>query len=225
MGWLGRTINSSIGKKFIMAFTGISLILFLLFHLAGNLTLYAGKDAFNAYVATLDTVKPIVRIVEVGLALVFLFHIFNGIKLWIENRKARPVNYAVNGSSKNSTFYSRTMIHSGSIILIFLILHLTTFWATFNFTGHPVDGSHEYFDIIIYFFQKWWYALIYFIAMILLGFHLNHGFQSAFQTFGWNHNKYFPMIQKIGSIYAIVVAVGFGSLPVYFYLSSVLGGN
>ncbi len=223
MGWLSESLNSSIGKKFVMAVTGICLILFLIVHLAGNLTLFAGAEAFNAYVHTLEPFKPIIRVIEVILALVFVFHIVNGVRLWIANRQARPERYAVNAASKNSSYFSRTMLSTGSIVFIFLILHLSSFWATFNFQGHPETGEFEFFEIVVYFFSMPWYAVFYIIAMVLLGFHLNHGFQSAFQTFGWNNSKYFPVIEKIGQIYSVVMAVGFGSMPVYFLFF--YGGN
>ncbi len=217
MSWLSTFANSSVGKKFVMAVTGSLLILFLIIHLAGNLTLYFGEEAFNGYVSTLDVVKPLIRVIEVILALVFIFHIINGVRLWIENRKARPNRYKINAASENSTLFSRTMLLSGSIIFIFLVMHLSTFWWAFNFSGEAVkDGVHQYYNIVTGWFQSPVYAGAYIIAMILLGFHLNHAFQSAFQTFGWNHKKYTPFIKKLGTLYAIVMAVGFASIPIYF---------
>ncbi|MBU0560816.1 MAG: succinate dehydrogenase cytochrome b subunit [Bacteroidetes bacterium] len=223
MGWLIRSINSSIGKKFIMALTGLSLILFLAVHLIGNLTLYWGPEAFNGYVQTLDVVKPIIRVVEVILALVFISHIFYGVWLWIINKIAKAGKYAVNASSKNSSVYSRTAIISGSIIFIFLVLHLSTIWFAFNFGYSPSDAPHEYYNMLIVWFKDPIYSGFYVIAVILLAFHLNHGFQSAFQTLGWNHTKYFPFIKFVGSLYALIMGVGFASFPIYFYFFS--GGN
>ncbi len=223
MSWLYTSLNSSIGKKFVMAVTGTFLILFLVIHLAGNFTLLGGPEAFNGYVKTLDVVKPIIRIIEIVLAAVFILHIFNGLKLWLENRRARPEKYAVNASSKNSDIFSRTMVQTGSIVFIFLILHLSTFWYAFNFAGHPSEESNAYFGIVADWFANPFYALFYVFAMILLGFHLNHGFQSAMQTFGWNNSRYFPIIEKIGTLYAIVMAVGFSIFPIYFLFF--YGGN
>jgi len=222
MGWILKFANSSIGKKFVMAVTGLSLILFLVVHLAGNLTLYIGEEVFNGYVATLDIVKPLIRVVEVILALVFIFHIYNGVKLWYENRKAKPIKYKVNASSENSTFSSRWMIWTGGIVFIFLVTHLSTLWYAFNFGIHGAD--HSYYNIVMEWFSYLWYVVLYVIAVVLLGFHLNHGFQSAFQTFGWTHKKYTPVIEKIGTLYAIVMAAGFASIPIYFFISS-LGGK
>ncbi|MEE9432053.1 MAG: succinate dehydrogenase cytochrome b subunit [Melioribacteraceae bacterium] len=223
MGWLLKSLNSSIGKKIVMAVTGLSLILFLVLHLINNILLYAGRDIFNANVAMLDSVKPFVRVVEVIFALIFFFHIYNGIRLWFQNRKAASGKYAVNASSENSSVYSRTMMLSGSVILIFLISHLATIWRTFNFgMGHA--KPHDYYGVLEQWFTDPFYSLFYVVAMILLGFHLNHAFQSMFQTFGLHHKKYSPLIEKLGTIYAIVMAVGFASIPIFFYISS-LGGN
>jgi len=219
-----KFLNSSIGKKLMMAVTGSFLIIFLIVHLIGNITLFFGAEAFNGYVGALDVVKPLIRVIEVILLAVFLLHIFNGLKLWLENKRARGVNYKVNGSSENTDLYSRTMVLSGSIIFIFLVSHLGTFFWRFNvYDPMGLANIHQYFDIVVYFFGIWWYVILYVIAMVLLGFHLNHGFQSAFQTFGWNHKKYFPLIQKIGTIYAVFMAIGFASMPIYFFFF--YGGN
>jgi succinate dehydrogenase / fumarate reductase cytochrome b subunit len=224
MGSFMKFINSSIGKKLTMAITGSFLLIFLVIHLIGNITLFFGPIAFNSYVSALDVVKPLIRVIELVLLAAFVLHIFNGVRLWIENKIARGTNYKVNGSSENSDLFSRTMFVTGSIVFIFLVLHLGTFFWRFNV--HDPEGlanHHLYFDIVVSFFQIWWYVILYVVAVLLLGFHLNHGFQSAFQTFGWNHKKYFPLIKKIGTIYAIIMAVGFASMPIYFFLF--FGGN
>lgn len=223
MGWLFRSLNSSVGKKFIMAVTGLCLISFLVIHLIGNLTLFGGPEMFDSYVETLDVIKPFIRVIEVVLALIFIFHIFNGVRLWFENKAARPVKYKVSGTSKNTDFSSRTMFITGSITFIFLVLHLSTIWYAFNVTGHPETGSHEFYEIMVYWFQNKIYAVFYVVAVGLLVFHLNHGFQSAFQTFGWNHNKYFPLIEKIGLVYSLIMGIGFASIPLYFIFF--VGGN
>src|SRR3989339_1289409 len=212
MGWVWKSLNSSIGKKLVMAITGLALMLFLIVHLAGNLSLYGGKDAFNNYVGLLEHIKPFIRVIEIILALIFILHIFNGIRLWIENKQARPQGYSVNGSRKNTTVFSRTAFITGSIVFIFLVIHLQSIWYKFNYSGSELD----LYTITTEWLQVWWYAALYLIAVILLGFHLNHGFQSAFQTFGWNHKKYFPLIEKIGTIYALIMTIGFASIPIYF---------
>ncbi len=222
MGWFLQSLTSSIGKKILMASTGILLILFLIVHLVGNLTLYADSTGewFNAYAGTLGSI-PLIRVIEALLGLLFLLHIIYALRLWYENKKARPVKYAVNASSKNSTIFSRTMVFTGSTIFIFLVIHLRTFWWGHNFVGHA--EGHTLFDLVVESFQTPWYSIVYIIAMIIMGFHLNHAFQSAMQTFGWRHKKYTPLLETLGTIYAIVMAAGFASIPIYFLLF--YGGN
>lgn len=222
MGWFLNALNSSIGKKILMAVTGVCLMLFLIIHLINNLSLFGGPRLFNTVVKNLDAIKPLVRVIEVILVLIFVFHIYDGIRLWYENKKARPVKYKINASSENTDIFSRTMIWSGSIIFIFLVIHLRTFWVSFNL-GHPLALSHNYYQIVAEAFQNPIYSGFYIAAMILLGFHLMHGFQSAFQTFGWNNRKYFPLIQKLGLIYTLIMVIGFASIPLYFLFF--YGGN
>jgi len=228
MSWLSKFLTSSIGKKFIMAVTGSFLLIFLIIHLIGNFTLFFGPNTFNGYVKTLDVIKPLIRVIEVVLLAAFVFHIFYGTLLWLEDKKMQGGKfigkYRINASRQNSSFSSRTSFVTGSIVFIFLVLHLGTFFWRFNV--HDPEGlanTHEYFNIVSGFFQIWWYVALYVIAVLLLGFHLNHGFQSAFQTFGWNNKKYFPLVQKIGTIYAIIMALGFASMPIYFFFF--YGGN
>ncbi len=212
MGWFWKFTNSSIGKKLVMTVTGILLIIFLIIHLAGNLTLYWGAKAFSTYASTLELIMPLLRIIEVLLALVFIFHIINGIRVWWGNKKSKGVENKISAKSKNSSIFSRTMIQSASIIFIFLVIHLDTIWYPYNLG----NGAENLYGIVTGLFMIPLYSWFYIFAMALLGFHLNHGFQSAFQTMGWNHKKYFPLIQTVGTIYAILVAAGFASLPIYF---------
>jgi succinate dehydrogenase / fumarate reductase cytochrome b subunit len=211
MGWFWQSVNSSIGKKILMAFTGVLLIIYLIIHLAGNLTLFFGAKAFTSYAGILEMIKPLIRVIEVLLAAVFILHIFSGGWVWWENKLAKGKNYKVNAKAKNSSLFSRTMIQSGSLIFIFLIIHLKTIWYPYNFTGQD-----NLYKIVSGNFMSPIYSWFYILAMILLGFHLNHGFQSAFQTMGWNHKRYFPLVQALGTIYSVVIAAGFASLPIYF---------
>jgi succinate dehydrogenase / fumarate reductase cytochrome b subunit len=115
------------------------------------------------------------------------------------------------------------MIVTGSIVLIFLVMHLSTFWAAFNLSGSHETVNPQYYNIVVDWFQSPVYAIAYVISVLLLGFHLNHGFQSAFQTFGWHNKRFFPFVQKLGTVYALVMAIGFASIPLYFLLFH--GGN
>ena len=215
MKWLITFTNSSIGKKYLMGTTGLLLCLFIAQHLIGNMMLFGGKDMFNAYVKTLSSFKPLVRFVEVILSIIFTIHIVNAIKLSRENRKAGSLAYQSNASSENSDVSSRTMGISGSIILIFLITHLSTIWYRFQ----QVHGADEYYDIVIgseVGFGNPLYVCLYTIAMILMGFHLRHGFQSAFTTFGLSNSKYKNLIEKISIIFWFIIPAGFASIALWF---------
>jgi len=220
MGWVSDSLNSSIGKKFIMALTGTLLMMFLLVHLIGNIMLYFGPEAFNTYVKILESVKPLIRVIEVILAIIFIFHIYNGIRLWFQNKSANPTKYAVNATRKNTDVSSRSMIITGSFVLLFLIIHLYTFWAKFNFSD--LTENEKFYTFVTTSFKDPLFAGVYFVAMIFLGYHLNHAFQSAFQTFGWNSRKYGEFVKKLGFWYSVIVSAVFASIPLYFFL---MGGK
>ncbi|MBK8944196.1 MAG: succinate dehydrogenase cytochrome b subunit [Ignavibacteriae bacterium] len=224
MSWLLERLNSSIGKKIIMAITGLSLLFFLVVHLINNLLLFAGPEIFNSNVEQLESIKPLIRIVEIILLAIFVLHIYNALKLYFENKKAKPHKYAIDASSQNSTFYSRYMTVSGIIILVFLIIHLATFWRTFNFEAHQLNVEFPFYVIVQEAFANPIISIFYFIVMIFLGIHLNHAFQSAFQTFGLRHTKFTSMVERLGTFIAIVITIGFASIPVFFYIAS-LGGK
>ena len=215
MGWLTKFIQSSIGKKVLMATTGILLAFFLVMHLIGNLTLFGGADMFNSYVIKLSSMKPIVRVSEVILTLIFLAHIINGFNLTRKNKLAKPIGYELN-TNATSSFFSRNMGFSGSIVLIFLIIHLATFWRTFQ-QSHGVDV--DYYHIVTASsigFGNPLITVIYIFAIILLGFHLQHGFQSAFQTFGVIELKYKSIINIIAFLFWFIIPALFISIAIYF---------
>ena len=215
MKWFFTFISSSIGKKYVMGTTGLLLCLFIAQHLIGNIMLFGGKDMFNTYVKTLSSFKPLVRTIEVVLTIIFVVHIINSIKLSIANRKSGSVKYKSNSSSEISSFSSRTMGISGSIIFIFLITHLSTIWYSFQ----QVHGSDEYYDIVVgseVGLANPYYTILYTVAMILLGLHLRHGFQSAFSTFGLSNSKYKSIIENISIIFWLVIPSGFAFIALWF---------
>lgn len=219
MGWLTQSFSSSLGKKYIMALSGIFLIIYLVIHLFGNSFLYFGKDAFNLYVDTLtkSELHYVIMIIEVVLFLGFILHAYEGIKLTLQNWNARPDRYAAKPENPQSTPASRTMWVSASIIFIFLVVHLQNFWYQFKTGQIGHEGQMTMYDKVMEAFQNPYYVVLYVIAMFLLGFHLWHGFQSAFQSLGLYHKKYRPLIVNLGRIYAVVVSLGFASMPIYFY--------
>ena len=211
MNWITGILGSSIGKKLLMAVTGLSFCGFLAAHLAGNLTIYGGKDAFNGYAKHLHALGPLLTVAELVLLSLFIVHVITGLVLFLGNRKARPVRYAVNKSAGGETFGSATMPYTGALILAFIIFHL----INFSF----VDKTNTtIFDILANAFSKPGYVLIYILAMVVVAIHVSHGFWSTFQTVGANHPKIMPSIRTVGTAFAVLVGIGFGFLPIYIFL-------
>ena len=208
---------SSIFRKLIMAITGLFLISFLFIHLVINLfTLAPTKDLFNDAAHFMAT-NPVIFAMQYILALGFLIHIIMGIKLTIQNKMARSQNYAYNNMSSNTDFSSRSMIISGGLIIIFLILHLRDYFYQMKFVGLP-EGTTDY-DLVVTLFSNPFYTAVYVFSFIVLGFHLNHGFKSAFQSVGANHNKYNPVIKAISTGYSIMIALGFSTIAIYHFIN------
>jgi len=212
---------SSIAKKVYMAIAGLFLISFLLVHLGINLCLLRndGGEWFNAASHFMGS-NYIIKVFEVFLFLGFILHIIIGVILQLQNWFARPVRYKVEGYSHTS-FFSKYMIHTGVIIFIFLVIHLSNFyfvkhgWVT---TPEGVTDNHDFYTMARLLFENTAYSAMYIFFMIILGFHLNHAFQSSFQTLGLNHSKYMPGIKLIGTIYSIVVPLGFIIIPFSYLL-------
>lgn len=222
MTWFFKFMNSSIGKKILMALTGFLLCGFLITHLLGNLLLFVGEEAFNDYVYNLKSLGVLLKVAELGLAGLFLAHIVNGIKLSLENKDSKFIENDINDAAANSTVASRTMPYTGGIILIFLILHLYHFWFRFN----VVETGMTYYQIVLsseYGFGNPILSGFYIICMGLLAFHLRHGFQSAFRSLGFNNQKYIPFIEMVGVFFWFIIPVGFASIP--FYFGFIAGGN
>lgn len=226
MNWFSTFITSSIGQKIIMSLTGLFLIIFLLVHLAGNLQLIQGDggEAFNIY-AHFMTTNPLIKFTSYGLYFFILLHAVQGILLAKKNRGARgKVRYAVT-SNKNVSWASKQMALLGTLIFVFLCIHMGDFWYQMKFTNNLAMLEYEgvdyavkdlYSKVSLTFMQPW-FVVLYVVSMVVLAFHLLHGFQSAFQTLGINHHKYTPIIKFIGKVYALVIPAGFAIIPLYFY--------
>ena len=212
MNWLKRTLWSSIGKKLLMAITGLSFCAFLAGHLAGNLTIYAGKDAFNSYAEHLHSLGPLITVAEVGLLVFAIVHVVTGLSLFYQNLTARTERYAVNKSAGGRSFGSATMPYTGVFLLIFIVMHLLNF--------HFVDKSETTIaQLVTQAFQSPLWVIFYVLAMIAVALHVSHGFWSAFQTVGANHPKYMPIITFCSIVFSLVIGFGFGLLPIYVALT------
>ncbi|AWU39719.1 succinate dehydrogenase [Blattabacterium punctulatus] len=207
-------IQSSIGQKVVMATTGIFLMSFLLIHLSVNLFLFYGEEAFNNAVFFMRK-NIFIRILEYVLALGFIVHILFGIKLHLKNEKSKgKVDYSLKKSF--ITFSSKTMIYTGFLILCFLILHLMNFTIPMKYNS---NANSDYI-IVITLFKNPLYTLIYVFSFLVLGIHLNHGFQSSFQSLGFYKKKKFFWIKKLGFFYFLFVCSGFSIIAIWFFFNS-----
>lgn len=225
MNWFFKFLTSSIGKKLIMSLTGVFLIVFLKVHLLGNLQLLYndGGEAFNVY-GHFMTTNPLIKFTSYGLYFFILLHAIQGILIARKNKMSRGSNYAVKKPSGTS-FASRNMALLGSLVFVFLVIHMGDFWYAMKFTDslemvnysgveEPVKNLYKKVALT---FEQPWFVVLYVVSMIVLALHLIHGFQSAFQTLGLNHKKYTPFIKIVGILYSILIPLGFAIIPLCFF--------
>ena len=250
-----QTLSSSLGKKLIMALTGLFLCTFIIVHLGGNLFLFANDEGygFNLYANFLTHFPPI-EVVAYLLYLAILVHTLYAIILTTKNRKSRPVGYASQSKSPAS-WSSKNMGMLGSILFLFIVIHMSDFWYNYKYThtvGYkeyrtnvltnertvtaftPTDLNFEHSattdgDVEIVrvkdlhakvseSFHNPLYVAFYVLAMVAVAFHLLHGFQSAFQTLGWTHRKYTPVVQFIGTwFFGVIIPIGFALMPIVYF--------
>tara|TARA_A100001011_G_C14022737_1_gene720167 strand:+ start:53 stop:712 length:660 start_codon:yes stop_codon:yes gene_type:complete len=207
-------LNTTIGKKIIMALSGFFLSIFLVVHLSGNLLLFKGAEAFNQYVVFLHSTKLLLRIAEVGLVSIFLIHIINGFYLTIINRKASNNRYLVSPTNKTTSLSSRSMIISGIMVLLFLVVHIRTFWVNFQLQAPDFD----FYKLVSgndFGFGRPEITLFYIICICFLSLHLKHGFESAFKTFGVVNYSYKSIIGLVSIFFWLIIPLGFISVVIY----------
>ena len=205
--------SSSVGQKVLVGLTGLFLCTFLVVHLSGNTLLFKqdGGKAFNTYSEFMAT-NTVIRTLEIVLAAGFLIHMIFGVSTWIGNRLSRTKRYMVNRASENSAFSSRITFITGSVVFIFLVVHLRSFFVPSRFATGPAPSMY---DLVRTAFYNPIYDGFYVIAMALLGYHLRHGFQSAFQTFGLRpgHEK---LIDWVAVVFWLLIPIGYAVMPLYF---------
>ena len=228
--------TSSIGKKFTMGATGLFLVTFLIVHCAINSMIFFndGGETFNHWGHFMGT-NIIIRTMEIGLMVFLLLHIIQGLTLWAQNRNARPVKYSMKRTDGKSKWYSKSMGLLGTLILIFLIMHLWHFWTPSRFGGigsipalketnlttYSNQEVHNLYQEMLNIFTGPYSPVIvgvYVLGVISLFWHLLHGVQSALQTFGVNHKRYTPIIKGIGFVYSLVICLLFASMPLAMHL-------
>jgi succinate dehydrogenase / fumarate reductase cytochrome b subunit len=217
---LSRTFFlTTIGKKYLMGVTGLVWVGFVMAHMAGNMLILISPALYNAYGHAIVSNKPLLYVAEAALVFAIAAHASLGILLTKENRSARPRGYAVNpNGEKGASVASKTMAPQGALILAFVISHLNTFkygsyYAT-NVNGVEMRDLHR---LVLEVFRQPGYVVWYVVCLVLLGFHLSHGVGSIFQSLGLKNDKWAPTIKKLSVAYAVIVALGFLSQPIYVF--------
>lgn len=224
MGKTAKFLGSSVGRKITMALSGLFLCSFLVIHLTINLfALQANRDKppesfwgagmFETY-GDFMAHHPIIRPLEWGLFAGFLLHAILGIYLYLLNRKARPVQYEVNKAGENSTWSSRFGWLTGILVGVFLVVHVNTFFVQSRFFG-----QQPMIRLMIEAFSSPAYVVFYLVALVFLAYHLKHGFQSAFQTFGLRAGKFEKLVNAVGVVFWLLIPIGFAIIPLYFLLA------
>jgi succinate dehydrogenase / fumarate reductase cytochrome b subunit len=213
--------TSSIGKKFAMGLTGLFLITFLIVHAGVNACIFVNDngETFNA-AAHFMSHNWVVRIMEIGLFAGLIIHIVQGLLLWKQNNAARPVKYNQSDANKNSKWFSRSMGLLGTLLLLFLVIHISKFFLDTKIALYGGgDAEHNLYNSMKGEFAKWWIVAIYIFGVVSLFWHLLHGFSSAFQTLGVNHKRYTPIIKSIGVGYSFIICLLFALMPLAFYFN------
>lgn len=221
--------RASVARKAIVSLSGLFLVVFLLVHLGVNLTLLAGADAYNTAAHFMGT-NPLILAMRPVLVLGFLVHIGVSAWIWAGNLQARPQRYAMVDPAGGSTWAARNMLVLGALVLAFLVLHLASFSITLAFGTPPTTDLHgavvkDVYALVTGRFSVWWYSGVYLVAMVLLGLHLSHGFQSALQTLGLSDAGWRRRWTLVGTLYSVFVAAGFASLPAFFLVRTLLGST
>ncbi len=226
MNIIRNIFGSSLGKKYVMAVSGFVLFLFVIGHLAGNLQIFIGPEAINRYGHFLQSNPELIWPARLGLLLMVFLHVWSAIKLSIENKAARPVEYA-SYKPIASSYASRTMLMSGLIIFAFIVYHLLHFTvqlAYVNGTGQKfsdlmdLEKRHDVFRMMVIGFNNIWVSGFYVIGMGLLCLHLSHGVSSMFQSIGWKNKAYGPCLDKMARVFAILIFLGYVSIPLAILL-------
>ena len=218
MKW-SELFTSSVGKKLVMSLTGLFLILFLVIHVSLNACIWAndGGKMFNEGAHFMGS-SVVPRILEIGLMLGFLVHIVQGLVLEFQNRSKRKKGYKISMGNKGSKWYSRSMGLLGTLILIFLIIHLSDFWIpNRNNQGWLLGEELNLYERMKLIFQNELIVIVYILGCISLAWHLLHGFQSSFRTIGVSNKRYLALLNGIGIGFSLIVSLAFAMMPVSFY--------
>jgi succinate dehydrogenase cytochrome b subunit len=204
-----RVFNSSVGMKLLIGVTGFALFVYLVIHIVGNLMVFLGPAAFNKYAFTLEG-NPLILIVEIGLLLIFLIHVYKTVRMFLENQAARPVGYAKKkyaGRPSRKSVASSTMIVSGLWLLVFIVIHVKAFRYGIEYEWPA--GGRDLYRLEMENFANPLMVAFYVISMLVVGSHLWHGISSSLQSLGFDHPRWTPRVLVAGKIIAVLIATGF----------------
>ena len=223
MSSLLRMLNSTVGKKYLMAASGAGLFLFVTGHMIGNLQLFLGPEALNRYAHFLQSLGELLWVIRLGLLGLIALHIVSALLLTLENKAARPQDYSHGKPPVAASLASRTMLGGGVLVALFVVYHLLHYTAcvtAVNFTGvdfahltDPETGHHDVFAMVIYGFRVWYVSLFYIIAVGFLCLHLSHGASAMFQSLGLRNHAWWPVISKGALIWSVVLFLGYAAVP------------
>ncbi len=216
-----RVFSSTVGTKLLIGVTGLLLFAYLITHLAGNVIIFFGQDAFNSYAHTLIS-NPLIVPIEVGLLLIFLLHIYKTLRNWFANQAARPIGYAkkeMAGHTSRKSFASTTMIWSGLITMFFVLVHVKQFKYGSFYLVQGVEEVRDLYRTEIEVFSSPFWVAFYVICTLIVGLHLRHGIASGFQSLGLDHPRYTGRLVFWGIVGAVIIAGGLATIPVWVYLT------
>jgi succinate dehydrogenase / fumarate reductase cytochrome b subunit len=216
-----RVFSSSVGTKLLIGVTGLALFVYMLLHLVGNAIIFFGRDAFNSYSHTLIS-NPLIVPIEIGLLAVFLLHIYKTVTMWMGNKAARPVGYEkkeLAGHTSRKSLASSTMIWSGLIVAIFVVIHVKQFKFGTFYLAAGSESIRDLYRTEIEVFRNPLWVVVYVIATLLVGLHLRHGIASAFQSLGLDHPRYTKRLVVLGIALALLIGVGLATIPVWVYFT------
>jgi len=216
-----RGFDSSVGMKILIGVTGLALVLYLIVHIAGNLMVFGGPSLFNKYAYTLEG-NPLIPVIEIGLLLIFLVHVYKTVTMFLSNQQARPTRYAMKKRAdytSRKSFASSTMIFTGLWLLIFIIIHVKAFRYG---TEYPwAEGGRDLYRLEIENFANPLIVVFYVLSMLVVGSHLWHGASSAFQSLGLDNPRWTPRIRATGKVLAVVITGGFITIAIWAYLVAI----
>jgi succinate dehydrogenase / fumarate reductase cytochrome b subunit len=216
-----RGLDSSVGLKILIGVTGLALFLYLLIHIAGNLVIFGGPALFNKYAYTLES-NPLIPVIEIGLLLIFLVHVYRTITMFLSNQHARPVRYAMKKPARHTSrksLASATMIVSGLWLLVFIVIHVKAFRYGTEYAW--AEGGRDLYRLEMENFANPLTVAFYVLSMVVVGSHLWHGASSAFQSLGLDHPRWTPRIRAAGKTLAVLIALGFMTIAVWAYLVAI----